>query len=204
MKNINVKNTGYVQMLSWNAMIAVRTAHKHMSTCCYPNILCFMTLPLSLLISAFGQTLQLENSLVWKTFWCSSIPLFPNVFSVYTNIESHLSGLHVDRLLYSYSIKCLRTLGRLTTNWELRYPLDASWPSIIKKNRFNISVSDGTSEHKLRQNATATFKKSQSSKKWILSLWLFHNQAIKQKRNQRSFLNRNSLTPCWFLGCPIE
>ena len=133
MKNINVKNTGYAQMLSWNAMIAVRTAHKHMSTCCYPNILCFMTLPLSRLISAFGQTLQLENSLVWKTFWYSSIPLFPNVFSVYTNIESHLSGLHVDRLLYSYSIKCLRTLGRLTTNWELRYPLDAPWPSIIKK-----------------------------------------------------------------------
>ena len=59
MKSINVKNTGYAQMLSWNAMIAVRTAHKHMSTCCYPNILCFMTLPLSLLISAFGQTLQL-------------------------------------------------------------------------------------------------------------------------------------------------
>ena len=121
MKNINVKNTGYAQMLSWNAMIAVRTAHKHMSTCCYPNILCFMTLPLSLLISAFGQTLQLENSLVWKTFWCSSIPLFPYVFSdtsIYTNIESHLSDLHVDRLLYSYSIKCLRTLGRLTTNWH--------------------------------------------------------------------------------------
>ena len=82
MKNINVKNTGYAQMLSWNAMIAVRTAHKHMSTCCYPNILCFMTLPLSRLISAFRQTLQLENSLVWKTFLYSSIPLFPNVFSI--------------------------------------------------------------------------------------------------------------------------
>ena len=94
MKSINVKNTGYAQMLSWNAMIAVRTAHKHMSTCCYPNILCFMTLPLSLLISAFGQTLQLENSLVWKIFWYASIPLFPYVFSdtsVYTNIDRESS-----------------------------------------------------------------------------------------------------------------
>ena len=85
MKNINVKNTGYAQMLSWNAMIAVRTAHKHMSTCCYPNILCFMTLPLSLLISAFGQTLQLENSLVWKKIDIRASLCF-QMFSLFTQI----------------------------------------------------------------------------------------------------------------------
>ena len=110
MKNINVKNTGYAQMLSWNAMIAVRTAHKHMSTCCYPNILCFMTLPLSLLISAFGQTLQLENSFVWKNFWYSSIHLFPNVFSVYTNIES-LPAVLVQHQVFANSWKIVDKLG---------------------------------------------------------------------------------------------
>ena len=31
------------QLRSWNAMIAVLTSRKHTSTCCYPNIFCFIS-----------------------------------------------------------------------------------------------------------------------------------------------------------------
>ena len=39
---IQVEYSANVPTPARNAMIAVLTSHKHMSTCCYPNIFCFM------------------------------------------------------------------------------------------------------------------------------------------------------------------
>ena len=39
---IQVEYSANVPSPARNAMIAVLTSHKHVSTCCYPNIFCFM------------------------------------------------------------------------------------------------------------------------------------------------------------------
>ena len=133
MKNINVKK-------HWICSNAVLECHD----CCADSAQTHVNLLLSKYFVFYDSSSESadkclwSNTTTWKQPCLENILIFEHPFvskcflCLHKYWESSIwSPCRPPAVLVQ--IKCLRTLGRLTTNWELRYPLDASWPSIIKK-----------------------------------------------------------------------
>ena len=132
---IQVEYSANVPTPARNAMIAVLTSHKHMSTCCYPNIFCFMdalwnTVLFGLLTKYFLPSFCYPNISVFgcslKTIWFGlsskyflSTCCYPNIFCFMDALwNTVLFGLLTKYFLPSFCYPNISVFGcSLKTIW---------------------------------------------------------------------------------------